>query len=601
MKLLDLLERSLRDVFAPLDPRSVDEWAENEVVLSRRQTETPGPYSTLLTPYVREPLQAFSDPRVTDLTLCFGSQTSKTTTLMIGTAWRIYNNPAPTIWVMPTEHLARSFSENRWQPMVDDCPKLVGIKFSNRFKVLEQQFRDCTMTFVGSNSPANLASRPAGLLIMDETDKFALPSSREAGAVALAENRTKAYTNALRVKASTPTTQEGEIWQAFMDGDQRFFFVPCPHCLHKQRLVWKQVKWDESAKGDDNKWDENVIKNTAFYECEACQGRIENGHKTMMLRNGEWRATNPNAALGRRSYHLNSLYAPWKSCGFGELAVLFLRQKASLLGLQDFVNSALAEPWIDELEKEQSKPIGASDYLMGDRWDEAMVTFMTVDVQDAGGRHFWAVVRDWASDGRSRGRWAGRVESWDDLEKLREDYEIRPACVFVDSAFATREVYFACCRFGWVALRGSDNESFTWNDGGRKVMRAYSRPERGDPSGGGGWDTRTLKLRTCPVIKFAKPTTEDILSSLMRADPRTWEYPRDFPIDWHEHIGSTVKRKLRNAITGAVTHKWVVVHSKPNHLRDCENMQVCAALLSKLLAVRPAVRSEVAAGGAQVD
>ena len=131
MTLTEQLDRSLRDVFAPIDTRQVWQWAEDEIVLSRRQTETPGPYSTLLTPYVREPLDCFSDPRVTDLTLCFGSQTSKTTILMIGAAWRMVNNPAPTIWVMPTEHLCRSFSENRWQPMVDDCHKLAALKPAN--------------------------------------------------------------------------------------------------------------------------------------------------------------------------------------------------------------------------------------------------------------------------------------------------------------------------------------------------------------------------------------------------------------------------------------------------------------------------------------
>ncbi len=128
MTLTTQLDRSLRDVFAPIDNREVWEWAEDEIVLTRRQTETPGPYSTLLTPYVREPLQAFADPAVTDLCLCFGSQTSKTTAMMIGTAWRMVNNPVPSIWVMPSEHLARSFSENRWQPMVDDCDKLRALK-----------------------------------------------------------------------------------------------------------------------------------------------------------------------------------------------------------------------------------------------------------------------------------------------------------------------------------------------------------------------------------------------------------------------------------------------------------------------------------------
>ena len=180
MTLAEQLDRSLRDVFAPIDERKVWEWAEDEIVLTRAQTETPGPYSTLLTPYVREPLECFSDSRISDLALCFGSQTSKTTTIMIGTAWRLVNDPVPTIWVMPSESLARSFSENRWQPMVRDCGKLASLKPSNvhRFKNLEQQFRDCTLTFIGSNSPSNLASRPAGLLIMDETDKMAEASEK---------------------------------------------------------------------------------------------------------------------------------------------------------------------------------------------------------------------------------------------------------------------------------------------------------------------------------------------------------------------------------------------------------------------------------------
>jgi hypothetical protein len=77
----------------------------------------------------------------------------------------------------------------------------------------------------------------------------------------------------------------------------------------------------------------------------------------------------------------------------------------------------------------------------------------------------------------------------------------------------------------------------------------------------------------------------------MKAEPKMWEHPKDFPVEWHEQIASTVKRKMRNAITGAVSHKWVVVHSKPNHLRDCENMQVLAALLSKLLTARPEARA----------
>jgi phage terminase large subunit GpA-like protein len=77
MTLSAQLDRSLRDVFAPVDTREVWQWAEDEIVLTRRQTETPGPYSTLLTPYIREPLNCFADPRVTDLACASGRRPAR--------------------------------------------------------------------------------------------------------------------------------------------------------------------------------------------------------------------------------------------------------------------------------------------------------------------------------------------------------------------------------------------------------------------------------------------------------------------------------------------------------------------------------------------
>jgi phage terminase large subunit GpA-like protein len=60
---------------------------------------------------------------------------------------------------MPSEALARSFSETRWLPMIDDCPVLAKEKPDNtdKIKILEQHFRKMSLWFVGSNSPANLS------------------------------------------------------------------------------------------------------------------------------------------------------------------------------------------------------------------------------------------------------------------------------------------------------------------------------------------------------------------------------------------------------------------------------------------------------------
>jgi phage terminase large subunit GpA-like protein len=94
---------------------------------------------------------------------------------MAGLAWSIDVEPSPALWLMPSENLARSFSKSRWLPMLEDSPAMIARFPTDKDQItnLEQQFDRCTLTFVGSNSPANLASRPVRILVADEVDKFA--------------------------------------------------------------------------------------------------------------------------------------------------------------------------------------------------------------------------------------------------------------------------------------------------------------------------------------------------------------------------------------------------------------------------------------------
>lgn len=245
----DLLEFR-RQQYRPTPRQTVVEWSEANLKLTQRQTEHPGPFTTSIRPYTREPMEAWKDPSVSECTLCWGSQTAKTTTLMAGLAWLIDNEPCPALWLMPTENLARSFSKSRWLPMLEDSPAMVSHFPADKDKLtnLEQHFTRSTLTFVGSNSPANLASRPVRVLIADEVDKFASASEKEADALDLAEQRLKAFSSSKAFLTSTPTVTEGRIWQRFLRGDQRRFYLPCPHCKVPIKLEWRQVKWDETAK-----------------------------------------------------------------------------------------------------------------------------------------------------------------------------------------------------------------------------------------------------------------------------------------------------------------------------------------------------------------
>ena len=136
-------EALIQELFLPRKKLSIPEWCEENLTLSARVTNIPGPYSTALTPYVREPLEAFGNDSIRRVTLVWGAQTSKTTTILAGLAYKIAEAPCPALWVMPSEMLARSFSETRWLPLVDDCPALAKEKpvDTDKIKILEQHFR----------------------------------------------------------------------------------------------------------------------------------------------------------------------------------------------------------------------------------------------------------------------------------------------------------------------------------------------------------------------------------------------------------------------------------------------------------------------------
>ncbi len=588
-----------RGLYRPTPRQTVVQWAEANLTLTSRQTEHPGPFSTSVRPYTREPLECWKDPGVQEVTLCWGSQTSKTTTLMAGLAWMIDNEPSPALWLMPSENLARSFSKARWLPMLEDCPALVARFPSDKDKItnLEQHFDRSTLTFVGSNSPANLASRPVRVLIADEVDKFGAATETEADALDLAEQRLKAFSSSKAFLTSTPTTRDGRIWQRFERGDQRRYYIPCPHCKELIRLEWRQVKWDDPEtklppKTESGDWDLNKVRGFARYECQLCKGNISDAHKVAALRHGKWIPENANALPGVRSYHLSSLYAPDRKCTWGNLAVAFLEAAASILGLQGFINGYLAEPWENQsAPREREELIVSGAEVLGGK----PLRLLTVDHQ-ASAPHFWYVVREWAdTGGHSRGLAAGSLDTWQDLRDVQKANGVEDIHVIIDSGYDATTVYAECLR--WGRFHGRDGKIPLWVG----WMPAKGMPRRGwrnpktqaeepfflrgiDPRVGdnrGGQGALELKL-----LEFATDTTKDILDNLRRGKTSTrWEVlDKVATPEYWRHMDAETKSARLAAATGRTTWTWLPRSKKwPNHLLDCEVQQIAGAIFHRRL------------------
>lgn len=550
-------------------------WAEHSVTLTK-YTPNPGPYSTSITPFAREWIECFRDPRIRETTLVTGSQVSKTQSCLIGLAATVAFRPIDCIWADPSREDAKSMSETRWHDIVEHSP-LVDLKpeDSDRFKKLEQQFKRCTLTWVGAGSEAKLKSRPVGLLVLNEVEAWDAPTGHTHPAEE-AEQRVKAYDGSKIVRNSTPKFAQGYIWQKFLQGDQRKYFVPCPHCGASITLEWKQVKWSDTARVNGI-WDFAAAAASTYYECQECKGRILDHHKPVMLEAGQWRPTNAGADQSFRSYHLSSLYSPWRSTGFGVLACQFLKAKESLLGLQGFINGVLAEPWE---QQQYVDPIAFPEgqYSIADVSADERSVGITADVQVD---HFWAVVRGHGDGMFSRLHFAGRVESFDDLAALHRQYAVAPNFAGMDCGYDRNgDVYKFAAAHQWFALRGDDpREGFYRHilPDGSRMRRIYSPQERIDAHIGTAQHGFALR------VFFAKSITDDILQQLLLRVRGDWQQPQDAPKVWLEQINARRKLPKRNPLTGDIRYEWVEVVNKWDHLRDAECMQVVLAAMRGML------------------
>lgn len=294
-------------------------------------------------------MDAISDPLIREIWCMKSAQVGWTEVLNNCIGYFVDQDPSPIMIVQPTQEVAEDWSRDRLTPMIRDTPCLAGKFTEDKSRKSSNTLRH--KTFPGgllavaiSNSPSSLASKPIRVALFDEVDKYP-PSARHAGdPIGLGRKRTTAFWNRKILVGSTPTVKgASRIEKGFEGSDQRYYFVPCPHCGEFQRLIWTQVKWTEFE----------LPASHAAYQCKGCGKLITDREKPEMLRRGEWRSTQPSTGVA--GFHISELYSPWSS--WGEMAVSFLEAKSLPETLQQWINESLGETWEESAEKIDSSSL----------------------------------------------------------------------------------------------------------------------------------------------------------------------------------------------------------------------------------------------------
>jgi phage terminase large subunit GpA-like protein len=321
---------------------------------------------------------------------------------------------ATALHVFPTDKHVSDFSSARIGPAIEASPYLQQVVVSGGAagevkgadRVTLKRIRDRYLYLRGAKvDPRGMANQlksiDADVLAIDELDEMdpraPLIAEKRLGASAIAEIR----------RVSTPTYTGYGVHAEWMLSDQREWYVRCIGCGERQPMTIHQVitEWDEL--GRPVRW-HGMDEGRAWVACRKC------GKELNRLAFGEWVATRPEVEVA--GFHMTKLFSP--SCRLQD--VVLTLQTVDETKRKEAVNQDLGEPYTPKGGGLTDEVIDACRREYAHKIIEKEETYLGCDV----GRVLHVVIRgqpDPATGARPQ-RWAGIVESWDELGRMMNRY-----------------------------------------------------------------------------------------------------------------------------------------------------------------------------------
>lgn len=368
----------------PPDDLTVTEWAEKNRRLSAESSAEPGPWRTERTPYLREPMNAWTDPKIRHIVMVAASQVGKSEFLNNCIGYVIDQDPGSILFVHPTTIDAKEYSKLRIAPMIRDCPTLRKKVSDPKSRdsgntILQKTYPGGILTMCGSTEAHALASKPIRYVLGDERDRWALSAGNEGDPWDLAMARQTTFYNAKSGEVSTPTVKNASaIEAAYATGTMERWKSRCPHCGEYHEIQWADIRFEH---------DEIIIAGKKTYKvrsvCYACPGcGCISTEAEMKRAPARWEADNPAAyEQGTRSFWLNAFVSQWAS--WESIILKYLNAIGSTRKMQVVYNTCFGELWEDrgDLEDEDSLMARREEYP-AELPEGVLVLTAGVDTQD---------------------------------------------------------------------------------------------------------------------------------------------------------------------------------------------------------------------------
>lgn len=378
--------------FSPPEKLSIDEWAERFREMSPEESAIPGRFSLEHTPVLRAILRACSDPTVRKVAVMKSAQVGYTAAVVCNVlGYHAHQRPSVQLAVFPRSQSAKDFASEKFDPMVRATKPLAErIALKSRAagnSATRKHYAGGLIKLVGSNSPSDVKSTSARVVIIEEPDDASTDVRGQGDAIKLAEERAKSFPDSLILIGGTPTAKGASSIEAELQAsDQRKYSVPCPHCGESHVPTWENVRIPEDPDMPPreiygrNRWER------AYYACPACAVAWTEEERHAAIRAGDFEATAP--ATGTVGFLINELLSVFAGSRIPVLARKFLearhkQDEGDQSEMIAFFNSTLGLPWEyrGELPEESALEARAEAYAEWTVPDGGLIPLLAVDVQ----------------------------------------------------------------------------------------------------------------------------------------------------------------------------------------------------------------------------
>jgi phage terminase large subunit GpA-like protein len=356
--------QGLRTLEKP-EPLRLSEWADQHFYLSAESSYVEGRWETL--PYQRSIMDCISNDDIREISLIKSARVGYTKLVLAAIGYFAeHKHRNQAVW-QPVDDDADEFVKTELDPMLRDVAvvQLVFPSYNRKSRdntLRQKMFLGSALHVRGGRAAKNYRRISVDVVYLDELDGFDSDVEREGDPVTLASKRVEGSTFPKVILGSTPKIKGESLIDARVENAEIFlrFYIPCPHCGHRQHLRWGGKDEDFGFKWADNK------PETAAYLCEACSalftqdeylgiwhhGRYQSDDGIYIDPEGLFRDSQDNLLDTPLSvaFHVWTAYSPMAS--WTQIVREFLAARKDRGKLKTFVNTTLGESWEeDESEK----------------------------------------------------------------------------------------------------------------------------------------------------------------------------------------------------------------------------------------------------------